>query len=93
MKQIVFFHPLMRELTQRFCLEFVAIIDATFNTNRLRMPFIQIIRIINTGKSFPALFSFAMSESKLAFNFIFETSRDLIFTGQNVTEPGVIISD
>jgi hypothetical protein len=83
----------MRKLTQRFYLEFVAIINATFNTNRLRMLFIQMIKIINTGKSFPTLFSFAILKSKLAFNFIFETSRDFIFTGQNVIEPDVIIGD
>lgn len=34
-----------------------------------------------------------MSELKPAFDFIFETSRDLIFTGQNVAEPGVVIGD
>jgi hypothetical protein len=93
MEQIVFFHPIMRYLAQRFCSEFAVIIDGTFNTNRLRMPFIQAVGITNTGTSFPVVFSFAMSESKLAFDFIFETTNSMIFTEQGVEEPGVIIAD
>jgi hypothetical protein len=93
MEQIVFFHLIMRYLAQRFCSEFAFIIDGTFNTNRLRMPFIQAVGITNTGTSFPVVFSFAMSESKLAFDFIFETINSMIFTGQGVEEPGVIIAD
>ena len=78
MEQIVFFHPIMRNLAQRFCSEFALIIDGTFNTNRLRMPFIQAVGITNTGTSFPVVFSFAISESKLAFDFIFETTNSII---------------
>jgi hypothetical protein len=93
MEQIVFFHPSQKDLAQRFVSEFAILIDGTFNTNRLRMPFIQLIGITNTSKSFPAVFSFAMSESKHAFDFIFETVDILIFTNQNVARPGVVIAD
>jgi len=93
MEQTVFFYPTQKDLAQRFISEFTILIDRTFNTNRLRIPFIQLIGIANTGKSFPATFSFAVSESKHAFDFIFETVDILIFTNQNVARPSVIIAD
>ena len=42
-------------------------IDATFNTNSLRMPLSVMVGINNIGKTFPMAFCYITSESAISF--------------------------
>jgi hypothetical protein len=92
MEQIFFLHEFQRRWAQRFVAGFALIIDGTVNTNRLRMPLIICVGITNTGKTFPIAISFAMSESKAAYEFIFACLIAMVFTN-GVIPPGVVIGD
>jgi hypothetical protein len=92
MEQIFFLHEFQRRWAQRFVAGFALIIDGTFNTNRLRMPLIICVGITNTGRTFPIAISFAMSESKVAYAFIFACLIAMVFTN-GVIPPGVVIGD
>ena len=77
--------------TQRFCSFFIIEIDITFNTNNLRLPLIVLTGIANTGMSFPTAFCFAPSESKAAFDFVFEKMREIVW--DKFPLPKVILGD
>jgi MULE transposase domain len=66
--------------------------DGTFSTNALNLTLIVIVRITNTGRSFPISQSFARSEAAVSFDFIFECHRDFIFT-DNIPLLRVVLSD
>ena len=66
-------------------------IDTTFNTNNLRLPLTILTGISNTGDSFPLAFSFLPSESKVCFDFIFESLRELVW--EEYPPPIVIVGD
>jgi MULE transposase domain len=72
LQQIFFIHPIQINLAQRFIPGFLFLIDGIFNTNRLNLVLISIVGINNLGLSFPAGISFARSESKTCFDFIFK---------------------
>ena len=69
-EQIFFCSSLMITLARRFISNWMLQTDATFNTNRLRLPLSVITGVTNTGKTFPAGLCFTMSESAEAFNFM-----------------------
>jgi hypothetical protein len=51
--QIVFFIKDVIRFGQRFIAGKVLIVDGTFNTNKLRMPLLVGVGVINFGKTFP----------------------------------------
>jgi hypothetical protein len=76
---------------QWFCSSFMIEVDTTFNTNNLRLPLIILTGIANTRISFPAAFCFAPSESKAAFDFVFEKMREIVW--DEFPLPKVILGD
>ena len=76
---------------QRFSSSFMVEIDTTFNTNNLRLPLTIMTGINNTGASFPLAFSFLPSESKVCFDFIFQSLRELVW--EEYASPVVVIGD
>jgi hypothetical protein len=44
--------------------------DATFNTNKLRLPLSVMVGITNTGKTFPLAYCYITSESAKSFDFV-----------------------
>src|SRR6266498_1726757 len=65
----------MRRFVSNFALE----IDATFNTNRLKMLLFILVGITHIEKSFPGAFSFEGVENAESFTFIFKYLRELVF--------------
>jgi hypothetical protein len=89
MTQIWFAHPDQLRAARRFCTGFSVIIDGTFNTNSLRLPLIVMCGVLNTGRTFPVSFSFCPSESREAFEFIFESMK----ANCEGFDPAVVIAD
>jgi len=66
-------------------------IDTTFNTNSHRLPLTVLTGISNTGHSFLLAFNFVFSESKICFDFIFESLIELAW--DKYLPPTVIVGD
>jgi hypothetical protein len=52
----------------------------------------MVIRVINTGKNFPAAYSFAKSKARASFNFIFKCLKRFIFI-DNVAKPYIMLAN
>ena len=52
------------------------LLDATFNTNRDRLPLLIAVRITNEGVTFPIAFAFIQGETAEAFTFFFKCLRE-----------------
>lgn len=68
LKQVCFLDTQQRRWAKRFCADFLVELDATFNTNKLKMLLFVAVGVTNTDLSFPAAFSLAISETKVAFD-------------------------
>ena len=91
LEQIFFIDKLQRDLTKRFCSNFMLQMDATFNTNALKMLLFVAVGITNTNLTFPAAFSFAISESEVVVNFFLQCLKEEVFDDCPV--PRVIVVD
>jgi hypothetical protein len=78
-------------LIRRFASGFMYKTDATFNTNKLRLLLSVIVRINNTGKTFPLAFMYHTTKSAKAFKFASDQLTDLAF--YNCLKPAVIYRD
>jgi hypothetical protein len=78
---------------RRFCSGFVIQMDATFNTNILKMPLCNIIGIDNHSKTLTAALSFIRAEAAEDFIFIFKCLDELVFYGEDFNSPRVLITD
>ena len=67
-------------------------VDATFNTNELRLPLLVFSGITATGTTFPIAFAFITAESKEAFKWCFKCLDRLIFC-DGCSPPRVVSSD
>jgi hypothetical protein len=77
LEQLLFMSDIQIKWAQQFCSSFMVEIDITFNINSHRLPLTILTGISNTGHSFPLVFSFVLSESKICFDFIFESLMEL----------------
>jgi hypothetical protein len=92
LEQIFFAHRRQLEIARRFVSGFLLVIDGTFNTNEYRLPLLIMVRVLNTGMTFPVAFSFCRSESRTVFEFVWESLRKECFTPE-IPPPGVITGD
>jgi hypothetical protein len=90
--QIIFWPQRAVSYAQRFIADHLLLLDATFNTNRHRMPLIVASGITPEGKTFPIALSFCPAEDQASFSFFLKTMSERIFTN-NVIGPAVILSD
>jgi MULE transposase domain len=90
--QIFFAHRKQLEAAKRFVSGFLLVIDGTFNTNDLRFPLLVIVGVLNTGRTFPVAFSFCPSESREAFDFVWESLKEECFIPE-IAPPRVILGD
>jgi hypothetical protein len=90
-QQIWFSHPDLLKVTARFVAGSLCIIDATFNTNNLRMPMIVAVGVMNNEKTFPIAFSFCPGESTESYSFFWESLK--LHLPKDTAPPGVVISD
>jgi hypothetical protein len=78
-------------LTRRFVSGFMYKTDATFNTNKLQLLLLVIVRINNTGKTFLLTFMYHITKSAKAFKFASDQLTDLAF--YDCLKPAVICGD
>lgn len=77
-RNIFFCNSEQIRLARRFVGSIIYETDATFNTNKLKMPLSVLVGILNTGKTFPFALCFITSESAATFEFM-EDQLDEIF--------------
>lgn len=65
--------------------------DATFNTNKLRMPLSILVGILHTGKTFPFALCSITSETTASFDFMEQQLENLFF--HDCPRPKVICGD
>ena len=58
------------KLARRFVSGFMYEIDATFNTNHLKLPLSVMVGINNRGKTFPIVYCYITLESAASFKFV-----------------------
>ena len=92
LQQIWFIHPKQVDYAQRFTADWALFIDGTFRTNALNLVLIVTAGITNCGSTFVSSLSFARSEAKLSFDFIFESLKKRVFYPP-IPVPRVVISD
>ena len=78
-------------LARRFCPDWMIQVDGTFNTNRIRMPLIDVLGVTNTGHSFLLAFCFVTSESADNWSFVLRCLQTTVFEGLPL--PRVVITD
>ena len=78
-------------LAKRFVSEFAYVTDATFGTNRRRLPLIILTGIAANGHTFEFGYMFIVSESANAFKFLRDVLTELIF--HDCPFPRTVIGD
>jgi hypothetical protein len=79
------------KLARRFVSGFMYETDATFNTNRLKLPLSVMVGIDNCGRTFPAAYCYITSESAASFKFVADQLSDLAF--YDCPEAAVVVGD
>jgi hypothetical protein len=90
--QVVFFSDQQIAYAKRFIADQVLLVDGTFETNRLGLTLLVVVGVTNTGKNFPAAYSFCRSESRESFDFLFETLDHFVFT-DDIAVPRIVLAD
>jgi hypothetical protein len=90
--QIFFAHRKQLEAAQRFVSSWLLVIDGTFNTNKLRLPLLVAVGVLNSGSTFPVAFSYCPSESAESLGFVWQALKEECFVG-DLPGPRVILGD
>ena len=90
-QDIFFINDAQIALARRFVSGFLYEMDATFNTNELRLPLSTMVGITNTGKTFPMAYCYITSESAKSFDFVSGELTKYIF--YDCPEAAVICAD
>jgi hypothetical protein len=80
LQQVWFAHPQQIQYAQRFISDWTLFIDGTFRTNALNLVLIVTAGITNSNSTFVSSLSFARSETKFSFDFIFDSLKKHVFT-------------
>jgi hypothetical protein len=89
--QIWFTHQDLIDAAARFVAGSVCSIDATFNTNKARMPIIIAVGVLNDDSTFPIAFSWTPAEDHESYCFFWRSF--LAHLPTNCSPPSVVISD
>jgi MULE transposase domain len=79
------------KLARRFVSGFMYETDATFNTNRLKLPLSVMVGIDNCGKTFPIAYCYITSKSAASFKFVADQLSDLAF--YDCPKAAVVVRD
>ena len=80
MNQVIFLSNQQLTYAKRFIADQVLLVDDTFKTNHLSLTLLVVVGVTNTGKNFPATYSFCKAEDQRSFNFFFSCLDYFIFT-------------
>lgn len=89
--QIWFTHPKLIQIGARYAAAAVCIIDATFNTNKARMPIIVAVGVLANGKTFPIAFSYIGAEDHESYVFFWQMLKEYWPFGTAM--PSIVVSD
>ena len=78
LEQLFFVSDAQIAYGKRFLADQMLLIDGTFETNRLGLVLLVVVGVINTGKNFSTTYSFAKSEARVLFDFIFDSLKHFI---------------
>jgi MULE transposase domain len=90
-QDIFFISDAQISLGRRFASDFLYKMDATFNTNTLRLPLSVMVGITNTRKTFPLAYCYITSESAKSFDFVAGELTKYVF--YDCPEAAVICAD
>jgi hypothetical protein len=79
------------KMSRRFVSSFIYKTDATFNTNRLKLPLSVIVSINNCSKTFLVAYCYITLESAASFKFVADQLSDLVF--YNCPKAAVVVRD
>lgn len=86
--EIFFVHSLSYKMWRAF--PHVLLIDPTYKTNYNRMPFVQIVGVTSTGKSFCVACAFVCNEREETFVWVLQMLKNML---QKNMEPRAIVTD
>ena len=87
-QDIFFIHPVSLKIWRAF--PHVLLIDATYKTNNYHMPFLQVVGVTSTGKSFCVASAFVSNEREETFLWVLDMLKSTL---ENSMEPRAIITD
>lgn len=69
----------------------VFMIDATYKTNKYRLPVVEIIGVTATGRSFPAAYALIQNEGQVNYEWLLTKFKALLpLSSENTSVPGVV---
>jgi hypothetical protein len=92
LQQLWFAHSKQIRYAQHFIADWTLFVDGTFRTNALNLVLIVTAGITNCGSTFVSSLSFARSEAKLFFDFIFNSFKKHVFYAPHPVSR-VVVSD
>ncbi|KAC9183977.1 hypothetical protein E3N88_46217 [Mikania micrantha] len=87
-EQIFFIHQTSYNIWRAF--PHVLLIDTTYKTNKYNMPFVQIVGVTSTHKTFSVAHAFISKEREENFVWVLQNLKDTL---QQCMEPRVIVTD
>ena len=88
LEQLFFVHPTSYKLWRAF--PHVLLIDSTYKTNKFRMPFLEMVGVTSTGKTFCVGFVVLMKEREEDFIWALSNLKNTL---DNCLTPRVVITD
>jgi hypothetical protein len=92
LEQLFFISDQQIAYGRRFLPNQIFLIDGTFETNRLGLVLLVVVGVTNTNRNFPVAYSFAKSEAKVSFEFLFDCLKRFIFI-DGIAEARVVLGD
>lgn len=91
LKAVFFTNDELIRLARRFTPDWMIQMDGTFNTNRIKLPLIDVLGVTNTGHSFIFAFCFVTSESSDNWGFTLQCLERVVY--ENLPLPRVVLAD
>jgi hypothetical protein len=91
LKAVFFTNDELIRLARRFTPDWMIQMDGTFNTNRIKLPLINVLSVTNTGHSFIFAFCFMTSESSDNWGFTLQCLERVVY--ENLPLPRVVLAD
>ncbi|KAL4580522.1 hypothetical protein LXL04_016718 [Taraxacum kok-saghyz] len=88
LENLFFIHPKSLDIWCAF--PHVLLIDATYKTNKYNMPFVEIVGVTSTNKTFSIALAFIMNEKKESYDWVLPCLRSTL---ENCMHPRVIVTD
>jgi hypothetical protein len=92
LEQLFFISDQQAAYGKRFLPDQVFLVDGTFETNRLGLVLLVVVGVTNTNRNFPVTYSFAKSEAKVSFEFLFDCLKRFIFV-DGIADARVVLGD